>query len=203
MIQATDAPGTLASIRMPAPTSRLPPAARVRGSPLTRAPATAASGRTLTAAAAASGSSDQPAISSRTSRKRTPVRAAETSARATVGPNGRRAGAAAKAPGRRRRFVAAGFLLVRPGVARVDGAGLGSGSGESGDGRDRGDRRLGRDGAGDRARTGNGLLCRAGAPVGWRGRTERDRSASTSMSSWIADHFSRRACCHPLCRPAG
>ena len=81
------APGSHASASTPAPTSRQPAAERETASPrATRDPIKAPAGSAVTAAAAASGARFQPATSSRMSRNSTPVRAAETSARASAGP---------------------------------------------------------------------------------------------------------------------
>ena len=63
---------------MPPATSRQPATARVTGAPRMNDPATAASGRTVTAAAAASGSTLQPLISNRTSRNTTAVSAPDS-----------------------------------------------------------------------------------------------------------------------------
>ena len=82
----SDASGSSARQSVPAATSRQPVAARIRGSPFALRVASALSGRTETAIAAASGSSFQPATSSSTSRNRTAVSAADRSARATSGP---------------------------------------------------------------------------------------------------------------------
>ena len=86
------APGSQASASTPPPTSAQPAAARVRGSPRRREPASAARGMTVTAAAALSGLTFQPATSSRTSRKSTAASAAETSASASAGRRAKRSG---------------------------------------------------------------------------------------------------------------
>ncbi len=64
---------------MPPATRTQPATARVTGAPRMNDPATAATGRTVTAAAAASGSMLQPLISNRTSRKTTAVSAPDSS----------------------------------------------------------------------------------------------------------------------------
>ena len=85
IVHQTSAFGRSARQPMPAATSRHPATARVSGSPPRRADRTAAIGRAVTASAAAIGSMLHPAISNRTTKKTTAVRAAETRARAIRG----------------------------------------------------------------------------------------------------------------------
>ena len=75
IVQGTSASGSSARQAMPPATSTQPAAARVAAGARTNEPATAAIGSTVTAAAAASGSTLQPLIRSNTSRKTTAVRA--------------------------------------------------------------------------------------------------------------------------------
>ena len=88
-VHHAEAAGSSARQPTPPATRRQPAIARVSGSPGSRDETTAAAGSTLTASAAASGSMLQPETSSRTTRKITAVRDAESSARAAAARNGR------------------------------------------------------------------------------------------------------------------
>ena len=90
IVQATEAVGTKASDPVPAATSSAPPAASTGGGPAMRVAASAASGITLTASAALSGSMPQPVISNRTTRNSAAAIAPETSPRASARPTAQR-----------------------------------------------------------------------------------------------------------------